>query len=138
MTIKFWIGICIFLLIAAMGAFYQKCLAHPYCEYDGASIVAIYEVEIVLKDQSSRKFCSIFCAKHWFDNNKDIIDHVVVTDEIRGNKVESYLAYFVKSDLVTNETNGNCIHAFQQRQAAIAHADAFNGSPADDPFVLDE
>ncbi|MBE7444254.1 MAG: hypothetical protein HS132_03030 [Planctomycetia bacterium] len=53
------------------------------------------------------------------------MDHVIVTDEMRGNKIDSYMAYFVESELVTNKTNDNRIHVFQQRQDAITHAESF-------------
>lgn len=138
MTMKFWVGIGILSLVALAGVFYPKYVRNPHCEYDGSSIAPIYEAEIILRDKSSKKFCSIYCAKKWFDHNTNVIDHVIVTDEIRGSKVESGMAYFVKSDLITNNANDNCIHAFQQRQAALVHAEKFNGSPADDPFELDK
>ena len=48
------------------------------------------------------------------------------------------MAYFVESDLITNKTNNNRIHAFQQRQHAQTHAKKFNGSTIDDPFEIDE
>jgi hypothetical protein len=138
MTIKFWVGIGLCSLIALAGALHQRYGGNPRCEYDGSSIAPIYEVEIVLKDRSAKKFCSMYCAKQWFDHNAGTIDHVIVTDEIRGNKIESSIAYFVKSTLITNKANGNCIHAFQQRQAALTHAEKFGGFPAEDPFELDK
>jgi len=98
----------------------------------------IYEVEIILKDKSKKKFCSVYCAVKWFENNKNNVDRVIVTDEIRGNKIDSYMAYYVKSELVTNKTNNNRIHVFQQRHAAIAHAEKFNGERIYDPFELEE
>ena len=138
MTKTFWIGIIIVLIISVMGVCYQKYLRNHHCAYDGCAVTAIYEVDIVLKDRSVKKFCSIYCAKQWFEDNKQHIDHVVVTDEIRGNKVDSYMAYFVESDLITNKSNNNRIHAFQQRQHAQTHAKKFNGSAVDDPFEIDE
>ena len=138
MTKKFWIGLIIIFIIALIGVSYQKFLKSPHCAYDGSSVTPIYEVDIVLKDKSTKKFCSIYCATQWFKNNVTLIDHVVVTDEIRGNKIDSYMAYFVESELITNETNDNRIHVFQQRQDAITHAEKFHGTMTDDPFSLDE
>lgn len=138
MTKKFWIGLIIILIVALAGVFYQKFLKNPRCAYDGSAIPRIYEVDIVLKDHSTRKFCSIYCAAQWFKSNAQWVDHVIVTDEIRGNKIDSYMAYFVESELITNETNDNRIHVFQQRQDALTHAEKFHGTMIDDPFTLDE
>lgn len=138
MTKKFWIGIIIIFIITLIGVSYQKFLKNPHCAYDGSPVTPIYEIDIVLKDKSTKKFCSIYCAAQWFKNNVTLIDHVIVTDEIRGNKIDSYMAYFVESELITNETNDNRIHVFQQRQDAFTHAEKFHGTMADDPFSLDE
>lgn len=48
------------------------------------------------------------------------------------------MAYFVESDLITNKTNRNRVHAFQQRQYAHIHAEKFHGETVDDPFYVDE
>lgn len=138
MTKKFWIGLAIVFGIALGGVLYQKFIKSPRCAYDGSAIPLIYEVDIIFKDQSTKKFCSIYCAAQWFKNNVQGIDHVIVTDEMRGNKIDSYMAYFVESELVTNETNDNRIHVFQQRQDALAHAEKFHGTMTDDPFTIDE
>jgi hypothetical protein len=138
MTKKFWIGLAIIFAIALIGVSYQKFLKNPRCAYEGSAITPIYEVDIVLMDKSVKKFCSIFCASQWFRNNVKLVNHVIVTDEIRGNKIDSYMAYFVESELITNETNDNRIHVFQQRQDAITHAEKFHGTMTDDPFSLDE
>ena len=103
MTKTFWIGIIIVLIVSVMGVCYQKYLSSHHCAYDGCAVTEIYEVDIVLKDSSVKSFCSIYCAAQWFKNNKQAVDHVIVTDEIRGNKIDSYMAYFVESNLITNE-----------------------------------
>jgi len=138
MTKKFGIGLAIVFAIALIGVSYQKFLKNPHCAYDGSPVTPIYEVDIVLKEKSTKRFCSIYCATQWFKNNVTLIDHVIVTDEIRGNQIDSYMAYFVESELITNETNDNRIHAFQQRLDAITHAEKFHGTMTDDPFSLDE
>ncbi|MBE7548244.1 MAG: hypothetical protein HS127_14300 [Planctomycetia bacterium] len=48
------------------------------------------------------------------------------------------MAHFVESELITNETNDNRIHVFQQREYAQIHMDKFNGRIVDDPFEPDE
>ena len=103
MTKTFWIGITIVLIVSVMGVCYQKYLSSNHCAFDGCAVTAIYEVDIVLKDGSVKKFCSIYCATQWFKKNIQVVDHVIVTDEIRGNKIDSYMAYFVESNLITNE-----------------------------------
>ena len=138
MTKKFWIVLIIILIIAFLGVSYQKFLRSPHCAFDGSPVVPIYEVDVMLKDHSTKKFCSIYCATQWFKKNPQLIDHVTVTDEIRGNKIDSYMAYFVESELITNETTDNRIHVFQQRQDAITHAEKFHGTMTDNPFSIDE
>ncbi len=138
MTKTFWIGIIIVLIVSVMGVCYQKYVSSHHCAYDGCAVTEIYEVDIVLKDSSVKIFCSIYCAAQWFEKNKQNVDHVIVTDEIRENKIDSYMAYFVESELITNKSNNNRIHAFQQRQHAQTHAKKFNGSTIDDPFEVDE
>ena len=65
MTKTFWIGIIIVLIVSVMGVCYQKYLSSHHCAYDGSAVTAIYEVDIVLKDSSIKKFCSIYCATKW-------------------------------------------------------------------------
>ena len=55
MTKKFWIGLIIVLIVALMGVYYQKFLKNPHCAYDGSAVTPIYEVDIVLKDKSTKK-----------------------------------------------------------------------------------
>lgn len=138
MTKKFWIALIIIIIVALIAVVYQKFVRSHRCGFDGSAVTPIYEVEIVLKDRSAKRFCSIYCAVQWFKKNQPLIDHVIVTDEIRGNKIDSYMAYFVESELITDETNDNRIHVFQQRQDALTHAEKFHGTMADDPFVTDE
>ncbi|BBO18067.1 conserved hypothetical protein [Candidatus Brocadia pituitae] len=138
MTKKIWIGLVISIIVALGGVAYQKFLRSPRCAFDGSAVPPIYEVDIVLRDRSVKKYCSIYCAVQWFKNNHQVIDHVVVVDEIRGKKIDSYMAYFVESELITNETNDNRIHVFQQRQDALTHAEKFHGTVIDDPFTMDE
>ncbi len=138
MAKTFWIGISSALIIALMAVSYQKFLRNPFCAYDGSAVTTMYEVEIVLKDESTKKFCSIYCATKWFENNQHAVEHAIVTDEIRGNKIDSFMAFFVESELITNKTNDNRIHAFQQRQYALTHAEKFQGRMVDDPFTMDE
>lgn len=133
----FWIGIGSALIISVTAVSYQKFLRNPFCAYDGSPVTTVYEVDIALKDGSTKKFCSIYCAAKWFKNNLQTIDHVIVTDEIRGNKIDSFMAYFVESELITNKTNDNRIHVFQQRQYALTHAEKFQGTMVDDPFTID-
>ncbi|MDR4508096.1 MAG: hypothetical protein MRJ65_07660 [Candidatus Brocadiaceae bacterium] len=138
MTKKFWIGLGIFFLIAMIGTSYQKYLKKTRCAYDGSLVTQIYEIEMVLKDHSVKKFCSFYCARRWFDDNVEAVDHVLVTDEIHGTKIDSSMACFVESELITNETNNNRIHVFQSRQDALTHAKKFHGTMVDDPFMIED
>lgn len=137
MTKTFWIGILCAFSISLTAVVYQKYFSGPFCAYDGSAVNAVFEVDIDLRDGSKKIFCSIFCAQKWFNNNLKEIDHVIVTDEIRGSRIDSFVAYFVQSELITNRSNDNRIHVFKLRQDAKAHVKKFDGIMIDDPFAGD-
>lgn len=131
-TIIFFVTL---VLIAVGGTSYQKYYRSSRCAYDGSIIQPIYEVKIYLKNGAEeKKFCSIYCAANWFNPNIDKVERVIVKDEIRGTEISSEMAYFVESELVTNESNGNRIHVFQRRTDAIEHMKRFNGDYAENLF----
>ncbi|HHT9126911.1 MAG TPA: hypothetical protein ACFYD6_14005 [Candidatus Brocadiia bacterium] len=122
------------IIIAIGGTTYQKYYRTSRCAYDGSIVPPIYEVKIYLKDGTEKKFCSIYCAVSWFNPNIEKVEKVIVRDEIRGTEISSEVAYFVESELVTNEANDNRIHVFQQRPDAMEHMKRFNGDYVENPF----
>jgi hypothetical protein len=104
------------------------------CSYDGTAITPVYEVDIRLKDGRAWKFCSITCARAMFEEHRDEVETVVVTDEVTGEKLASSAAYFVESDVVTNKVTRNRVHVFKYEEEALSHARRYNGRLVEDPF----
>ncbi|MGR3310033.1 MAG: hypothetical protein ACUZ77_04595 [Candidatus Brocadiales bacterium] len=127
------------ILIAVGSTTYQKYYRSSRCAYDGSITQPIYEVKIYLKDGEGgvKNFCSIYCATKWFNPNIEKVKNVIVKDEIRGTEIDPEVAYFIESELVTNESNGNRIHVFQQRPNATEHMKRFNGDYAENPFYIE-
>ncbi len=104
------------------------------CTQDGTRLNPIYQVDAFLADESTRSFCSIYCATRWLEENKDKAIYFTVIDEITGQKFDSTLGYFVESDVITVAEVKNRVHAFASKEDALKHARQFNGKPIENPF----
>lgn len=104
------------------------------CAYDGTKINPMYEVDAYLVDKTTMRFCSIYCASRWYENNKDRVIYFTVIDEVTGNKFDSTLGHFVESDLVSVPEVNNRIHAFAVKEDALTHVRQFNGKLIENPF----
>lgn len=104
------------------------------CAYDGTRINPIYQVGAYLADDQTLNFCSIYCATRWHEHNKDRVIYFTVIDEISGERLDSSLAHFVESAVVTVREVNNRIHAFFVKEEALKHARQFNGKPIENPF----
>ena len=104
------------------------------CAYDRTRIQPLYEVEAFLLDGSSARFCSIHCALGWVEQNPGRALYVTVTDEVSAERLDSSLAHFVESDVVTVPEVKNRVHAFASPEDARAHAAHFNGRIVENPF----
>ena len=112
------------------------------CAYDGTIIAPLYQVDAYLSDGQTLSFCSIYCAVRWNETNKNQVVYFTVVDEVSGERMDSSLAHFVESDLVTVREVNNRMHAFFVKEDAIRHAEAFGGRLIENPlgtsFVLPE
>ena len=104
------------------------------CANDGTKINPIYEVDAYLVDKATMRFCSIYCATRWYENNRDKVIYLAVSDEVTGNKFDSTLGHFVESDLVTIPEVNNRTHAFAVKEDALTHVKQFNGKLIENPF----
>jgi len=104
------------------------------CANDGTKINPLYEVDAYLADKTTLRFCSIYCATRWYENNRDRVIYLTVSDEVTGNKFDSTLGHFVESDLVTIPEVKNRIHAFSAKEDALTHIKQFNGKLIENPF----
>jgi NitT/TauT family transport system substrate-binding protein len=104
------------------------------CANDGTKITPMYEVDAYLADKTIMIFCSIYCAARWYENNRNKVIYITVSDEVTGNEFDSTLGHFVESDLVTIPEVNNRIHAFAVKEDALTHIQQFNGKLIDNPF----
>ena len=87
-----------------------------------------------LTDQSFKKFCSIACAQVWHQENKDKVIYFTVVDEKTGQSLDSSLAFFVESEVITVPEVKSRIHTFSNKGDALAHAQQFKGRLIENPF----
>ncbi len=108
------------------------------CEMDGQELSPGLRVDLKMADGSGYAFCSIACARRWLDRQPDTLaNEAVVRDALSGEPLDAYVAFFVRSKVVTNPTNGNNIHAFQYRTDAMEHVRRFRGQLIADPFEVE-
>lgn len=133
-----WIKSSIFLIlmiaIALGSSIYKKTHKIEKCDFDGVHIKPVYQVDIILKDNAVKKFDSIYCAYMWLSQNKDAVSYIRVTDEVTGEKIDSSIAYYVDSEIITNNVNNNKVHAFLKLEDAEKHAKSYKGKIVKNPF----
>jgi len=123
-----------FTLIAVAGSLFKKS-GGDVCALDAIKIEPIYQVDITPADGKTLKFCCIGCARKWLAGNKGKVEYITVTDEVTGKRIDSSIAYFVESSIVTNQSTGNRIHAFSEKADAEKHAKEFGGTIIQNPFA---
>jgi NitT/TauT family transport system substrate-binding protein len=104
------------------------------CEVDRTIINPMFEVRAFLKDQSLKKFCSITCAQVWHQENKDKVIYFTVVDGKTGQNLDSSLAFFVESEVITIPRAKDRVHTFSNKADALAHAQQFKGRLIENPF----
>ena len=108
------------------------------CAMDGQELFPTLRVDFEMDDGTRPAFCSIRCARRWLENRPGVSPkEIIVRDALSGKPVDSYTAYFVRSEIVTNPANGNNIHAFQSETDAAEHIRRFAGKSAGDPFGVE-
>lgn len=133
-----WIKSSIFLIlivaIALGSSIYKKTHKIEKCDFDGVHIKPVYQVDIILKNDAVKRFDSIYCAYMWLSQNKDAVSYIRVTDEVTGEKIDSSIAYYVESEIITNNVNNNKVHAFLKLEDAEKHAKSYKGRIVKNPF----
>ena len=88
-----------------------------------------------MADGAGHAFCTIECARRWLaEKSSPALKEAVVRDALTGEPLDAYVAFFVESPIVTNQANGNNIHAFRFRTDAMGHVRRFGGQLIEDPF----
>jgi len=137
-------GIALFAAVALVGGLIGKKtgkmggrsedVAGLRCANDGTRINPFYQVDAYLLDNTAISFCCIYCATKWLENNPDKAVYFTVVDEMTGQKFDSTLGHFVRSEVVTVPEVKNRVHAFYLREDALTHAKQFGGELIDNPF----
>lgn len=120
--------------IALGSSIYKKTHKIEKCDFDGVHIKPVYQVDIILKNNAVKKFDSIYCAYMWLSQNKDAVSYIRVTDEVTSEKIDSSIAYYVDSEIITNNVNNNKVHAFLKLEDAEKHAKSYKGKIVKNPF----
>lgn len=129
------IVVLIFLLLALATSFMKRS-GGDMCALDATKIEPIYQVDITPAEEKTLKFCCIECAKKWQAANKGKAGSVTVTDEVTGKRIDASIAWFVESNIVTNQSTGNRIHAFAEKADAEKHSKDFRGTIIRNPFSV--
>jgi hypothetical protein len=108
------------------------------CSLDGSQIQPLYEVKIIQKDKSSRKFSCVISTQIWLRENSEQVSSILVTDEVTGEKIKAEQAFYVVSEVITTPHTGNKIHVFAQRSTARLHVRQFKGKLVKNPFQAQE
>ncbi|MEX0612672.1 MAG: hypothetical protein WD229_11185 [Pirellulales bacterium] len=98
------------------------------CALDGAPIEPVYAVSITDVEGQTDQFCCIHCAQYWVGRQILPPARIEVTDEVTGKRIDSALAHFVRSRVVTTPTTGNRIHAFGTASDAERHRAEHRGT----------
>jgi NitT/TauT family transport system substrate-binding protein len=133
----YFIFIALIVMIAIAGGLWTKkkrTQEGDRCEVDKTPIRSLYEVKAFLTDQSFKKFCSIPCAQIWYRDNQDKTLYFAVVDERTGQSLDSSLAFFVESEMITVPELESRIHTFSNKSDALAHAEKFRGKLIENPF----
>ena len=81
-------------------------------------------------------FAAWNCARRWLAGQSGaVLKAAIVRDALNGDPIDSYVAFFVRSEIVTNRSNGNNIHAFRYRTDAMDHIHRFGGELIADPLA---
>ena len=122
-------------LIALASSLWREYGAAESCEMDGQPLSPSLRVDLKLADGTSHEFCTIACATRWLAHQPSgTLKEATVRDSISGDPLDAYVAFFVRSKLVTNRANGNNIHAFRFRTDAQRHIEKFGGRLIADPL----
>jgi hypothetical protein len=123
--------------IVAMGtSLWTRHVASGRCEQDGQELPPALRVDLEMADGSEHQFCSVECARRWLvAQSGTVLKAAVVRDALTGEPLDSYTAFFIRSEIVTNRANGNNIHAFRYRTEALDHIRRFGAELIADPLA---
>jgi hypothetical protein len=91
------------------------------------TIQPVFRVRVLNREGTAEPFCCVRCAELWLERQKTPPTAVYVTDEVTGRELDSSLASFVSSSVVTMPHTSCRIHAFENKSDAEKHAGTFRG-----------
>ena len=125
-------------LLALGASLWRGYGASETCEMDGQQLSPSLRVDLKMADGTSHAFCTIACTQRWLAHQPRVAHkEALVRDAITGEPLDAYVAFCVRSKLVTDRATGNDIHAFRFRTDALEHVRRFGGRIIDDPFEVE-
>jgi hypothetical protein len=122
-------------LLALASSLWGRYGASETCEMDGQPLTSSLRVDLRMAGGTRHAFCTVRCAERWLAQQPNAtVKEALVRDALTGEPLDAYVAFFVRSKLVTNRANGNNIHAFRFRTDAMEHVRRFGGLLIEDPF----
>jgi hypothetical protein len=129
--------ILVALLALAVG-FWNHYGTAERCETDGQALSPALRVDLKMPGGVWHAFCTIECARRWLARQPRAgPEEAVVRDALSGEPLDAYVAFFVRSKVVTSRSSGNNIHAFRFRTDAMEHLRLFGGEEINDPFQVE-
>jgi len=104
------------------------------CSLDGARIVPIHRVDLVLDGRVSESFCCVRCASEWPDVPAGASWQV--RDEVSGRVIDAGKASFVRSPIVTVPARQDRTHVFERWADAMGHVAEYGGERIANPLAL--
>ncbi len=133
------------LLCAALPVVGARLRSHgpARCALDGVMLEDLHRVDVVSPaaegdDETATSLCCIQCARAWIELSQTDPERVRVIDEETGAPVDAASAWFVRSRVVTVQDTGDRVHAFANKDDAVAHVEAYRGRllvGGDHPFA---
>ena len=96
----------------------------------------MYEVDLIAKDETRLRFCSVYCASQWWQRSRRDVREIIVRDEVTGKPFDASLATFVESDVVTYMAHGDRVHVFADPEQAKRHAEQYRGHVVPSLFAV--
>jgi hypothetical protein len=98
------------------------------CALNGLPLNSASRVEVIDDTGCVHTFCCPQCAQIWLIRQPGGRCTVRVTDEPSGDVIDSSLAWYVRSSVLTSPTTRNRIHVFSAWRDAERHARTYGGT----------
>jgi hypothetical protein len=106
------------------------------CAQDGQAVEPAFAVTVEFEHGPELPFCGVACAERWLTNSGRVAQRVIVTDCVRGDRLDARRAFYVRTYVGQGERVPDEIRVFASRKEAGAHIQAYGGEFVDQPTVF--